>query len=88
MLRHVQTGQLLAKWKFTWYLTKKFFSNLPKNRILHMFKNPKDFKKTIEEEYFEVVDALTSTYTVETFQSMSQEERVAEVSKLFNLSTS
>ena len=84
MVRCLATGQLLLKWKFNWYLTKKFFERLPASKITHMFKNTANFKQLVDEEFYGLVDMLVSTYTLDEFKALSPEERIRVVSTAFH----
>jgi hypothetical protein len=76
--------EFLLKMKSPYYLTTKFLGRLSTGRVKHMFGNPADFKKTIDEEFYVIVDALLKAYTVESFSEMSDESRVVAVRDLIN----
>ena len=75
----------VLKWKTPYYLTTKFLGRLSDGKIGHMYGNPKDFKKTIDEEFYPIVDKLVETCDRTTFAAMSDDDRVPLVRKLIDL---
>lgn len=69
----------LFKLKTPYYLVTKFLGRLSTKRIAHMFGSPQDFKKTLDEEFFPLVDALTERLTREQMMALSDTDRVAMV---------
>lgn len=74
----------VLKWKTPYYLTTKFLGRLSDGKIGHMYGNPKDFKKTVDEEFYPIVDKLVETCDRPTFAAMSDEERVPLVRRLID----
>jgi predicted kinase len=74
----------LLKFKTPYYLTTKFLGRLSKTKIAHMFGNPKDFKKTVDEEFYPIVDELVKTVDKDLLIAQSDEERVVLVRGLIN----
>jgi len=74
----------LLKMKSPFYLTTKFLGRLSAGKIKHLFANPRDFKKTMDEEFYVVIDKLVENYTLEQFQGFTDDERVAEMRNLIN----
>lgn len=74
----------LLKWKSPYYLTTKFLGRLSNNKIAHMFGNPKNFKTTVDEEFYPIVDKLVDTLSREVFAEMSDEDRVTLVRSLID----
>lgn len=74
---HIQ--QTLLKWKSPFYLTTKFLGRMSASKASHMFKNPQDFKKTVDEEFYPLVDLLVARFTKEQLLAMPEDERVAMV---------
>lgn len=68
--------QLLFKLKTPYYLVTKFLGRLSAGRVGHMFGNPSNFKQSIDEEFFVLVDELTSRFTKEEFLAMDDLTRV------------
>jgi hypothetical protein len=57
----------------------KFLGRLSSKRIAHLFGSPQDFKKTIDEEFYSLVDALSARLTKEQMLEMPEDKRVAFV---------
>lgn len=74
----------LLKMKSPYYLSTKFLGRLSSGKIKHLFSNPKDFKKNLDEEFFILVDAIVGAYSAEQFAGFTDDERVVEVRKLIN----
>jgi predicted kinase len=80
MVREDSAEQLhLFKLKSPYYLVTKFLGRLSSKRIAHLFGSPKDFKKTIDEEFYALVDALSARLTKEQMLEMPEDKRVAFV---------
>lgn len=85
MVREDTPEQLhLLKWKSPYYLTTKFLGRLSSKRIAHLYGNPSDFKKTVDEEFFVLVDLIPKSVDRESFLTMSQEARVSFVRDLID----
>jgi predicted kinase len=76
--------EYLLKGKSPHYLTVKFLGRLSTGKIKYLFANPRDFKKTMDEEYYVIIDKLVETYTPEQFQAFTDDERVSEMRNLIN----
>lgn len=72
------------KLKTPYYLTTKFLGRLSVPRIKHMYGNPQQFKQTIDEEFYVLVDKLVEQYPVEQLLAMSDVERVQAVRNLIH----
>lgn len=72
----------LFKLKTPYYLVTKFVSRLSSRKVGHLFGNPTDFKKNLDEEFFPLVDALVAKTTKDEFLQMEEPSRVAFVGKL------
>lgn len=72
----------LFKLKTPYYLVTKFLGRLSDKRISHMFDSPKDFKKTVDEEFYPLVDALTARLTKAQLREMPKDDRVVFVRDL------
>ncbi len=70
------------KLKTPYYLVTKFLGRLSASRTAHLFGNPKHFRQTLDEEFYPLVDALTTRHTREAFAALSDAERVVLVRKL------
>jgi predicted kinase len=76
--------EYILKGKSPHYLTVKFLGRLSTGKIKYLFANPRDFKKTMDEEYYVIIDKLVATYTHEQFQAFTDDERVSEMRNLIN----
>lgn len=81
MIRDIESGETLFKGKSDYYLSVKFLSRLSDNKIKHMYNNPDNFKKSIEEEGFVLVDYILNRYTKEEFLEFDDEKRKEAVKK-------
>lgn len=78
------TQQLVGKVKSPYYLTKKALQRMGLNTVVNLFDNPDSFKKRIDEEFYDVVDFVVSTYTKEQWYEFTEQERAAIIYKYFN----
>jgi len=67
--------QYLCKVKTPYYLTIKFLSRLSDKRIKHLFYHPESFKKECDEEFYAIVDLITSEFTLENYLQLSEIEK-------------
>lgn len=74
----------LFKLKTPYYLVTKFLGRMSSKKVRHMYGNPQDFKKTIDEEFFPLVDVLVQDVPMDTFLAYSDEERVPMVRSLID----
>lgn len=80
MVREDSAKQLpLLKLKSPYYLTTKFLGRLSGSRIKHMYGNPANFKQTVDEEFYGLVDALVARTPQDELLAMADVERVALV---------
>lgn len=85
MVREDTPEQLhLLKWKSPYYLTTKFLGRLSSKRIAHLYGNPRDFKKTVDEEFYVLVDTIPEHVEKDVFMAMSNEDRVKFVRELID----
>lgn len=73
---------VLFKLKTAYYLVTKFLGRLSDNKAAHLYGHPSDFKKTVDEEFYPLVDALVQAVPFAEFKSMPDEVRVAKVREL------
>ena len=76
MVRDLNTGEPLIKWKSLHYLTVKFLGRMGPGQMKLMFEKPEVFKQKIDEEYYPLVDQLTKKTTFELFSQMKPDVRV------------
>lgn len=74
----------LVKMKSPYYLTTKFLGRLSKSRVAHLYGNPANFKQTIDEEFYAIVDALVAQVPKEQFLELSDDARVPLVRRLID----
>jgi len=84
MIRDAHTGETLAKYKSSFYLIKKALLRMGKNRASLMFNNPEEFKKQIDEEYYELHKFIIDKYSLEDYIEFTQEERRTIFEEYFN----
>lgn len=82
VVRDVESGELLLKIKSPHYLTRKFFMRGGDKKWDKLWDSPKEFKKTIDEEYYPVVEYLL-TKEKEWWKSLNEQERKQELEKIF-----
>lgn len=75
MIRDLYTAKVLCKLKSPHYLSTKAFHRMGKNRVDLMFDNPKEFRKQIDEEFYDFHQYLLDGYTKEMYYSLTQDER-------------
>lgn len=84
MIRDAATGEHLMKIKSPHYLTKKFLMRMGKAKVENMFSDPKTFKKTIDEEFYEIVDYITQGYSLEVWTGFTDQQRRYRIEDYFN----
>lgn len=67
-------GTTVMKIKTPHYLTKKFLMRMGAKKVELLYNDPQ-FKTTIDEEYYDLVDHLKANYSKETFLEMSDQQR-------------
>lgn len=72
----------LFKLKTPYYLVTKFLGRLSDKRISHMFDSPANFKETVDEEFYPLVDALTQRLTKAKMLEMDNDAKVLFVRNL------
>lgn len=76
MVRLANATQLtVMKLKSPHYLTKKFLMRMGQKKVTAMFEDKEDFIKTIDEEFYGVVDYITRSYTMEKWAERSDQQR-------------
>lgn len=82
VVRDAESGELLLKIKSPYYLIRKFFMRGGDKKWDKLWDNPKEFKKTIDEEYYPVVEFLL-TKEKDWWKSLNEQERKQQLEKLF-----
>lgn len=67
-------GTTIMKIKTPHYLTKKFLMRMGAKKVELLYNDPQ-FKTTIDEEYYDLVDYIKENYSKETFLGMTDQER-------------
>lgn len=76
------TQEMLLKAKSPFYLVNKFLGRMGQSKIAHMYASPDSFKKTVDEEFYPLVDQIIKEISKENFSTMSNEDRVRFVRTL------
>jgi predicted kinase len=76
MIRDSESGEHLCKIKTPYYLTKKFLGRMGDKNIRFMFAEPKKFKKGLDEEFYFIVDAITSITNVKEYGAMENQDKI------------
>lgn len=84
MVRDLATQAFVCKMKSPFYLTTKFLGRLTAKKATLMFKNPREFKKQVDEEFYGLVDMLVTRFSLEAVLAMQDTERVAAVQGLIH----
>lgn len=77
-------GAVICKMKFPYYLSKKALQRCGKNKANMMFDNPSEFKKKLDEEFYDIFDKILETFTKEEYLSMTEQERRKWIEEYFN----
>lgn len=73
---------LVLKLKSPFYLLSKFLGRMNDGKWKHLFSNPSDFKRRMDEEYFFLIDALKEGYELNTILAMDEQEKVGLIREL------
>lgn len=76
-------GTPVAKTKTPHYLSKKALMRMGKKSVDQMYDHPELFKQRLDEEFYEVYDYLTDTYTKDVYASFSEQERRQIIERYF-----
>lgn len=83
VVRDLSSGELLLKIKSPHYLSKKFIMRMGAGKVKAMWENPEQYKQIIDEEFAELVEYLTSTFSMEVWVSASDQERRQVIERFF-----
>lgn len=75
MIRDAKTQETLAKLKSPYYLVRKAMIRMGKNRASLMFNNPDEFRKQIDEEFYDLHQFILNNFTLDEYINFSQLER-------------
>lgn len=80
-----ENSELLLKIKSPYYLAKKFLMRGGNNKWSRIWNNPQEYKKNIDEEYYELVDWLVYSYEEEEWALKEEQERRKVIEKYFEM---
>lgn len=83
MIRDASTQETLMKIKSPHYLTKKFLMRMGDRKIEIMANDPVEFKRTVDEEYYPLVDFITASYR-QSWKDMNDQERRVVIEDFLN----
>ena len=84
MVRDIDTQETLLKFKTPYYLTTKFIGRMSIANINFMYSNPNKFKENVDEEYYQLVDLITSKIEKDKFLSYENNSKIEIVRDLIN----
>lgn len=84
MVRDIDSQDTLLKFKTPYYLTTKFIGRMSASNINFMYSNPNKFKENVDEEYYDLVDLITTSVSKEDFLSHDSIEKISIVRDLIN----
>lgn len=68
-------GGTIMKIKSPHYLTKKFLMRMGEKKVNWMFENKEEFIKSIDEEFYGIVDWITSNYSAASWSQQPDQQR-------------
>lgn len=84
MIRDAWTDEYLMKIKSPYYLGKKFLMRMSKGKVEQMFTNKQEFLKTLDEEFYDIVEFIVESYTLEEWTAKTDQERRSIIEEYFN----
>ena len=84
MIRDAWTGETLMKIKSPHYLTKKFLMRMGDGKVDNMFDNFSEFRKTLDEEFYEVAGHIVTSYSKENWKELTDQQRREIIEEYFN----
>ena len=84
MVIELLTYKVLFKWKSPYYLTKKFIMRMGQNKVDYMFNNKEEFLQSIDEEFYSCVEYVTSTYPIDYWKQLSDQDRRCIIENYFD----
>ncbi|VTU41630.1 MULTISPECIES: AAA family ATPase [unclassified Variovorax] len=73
---------MVLKLKGPVYLTSKFLARMSDGKWKHLFANPASFKLRIDEEFYSLVDTLTTKFSLEAILQRDEQEKLALIREL------
>ena len=84
MVINATTGVVLCKLKSPFYLTKKALLRMGKKRCGLMFNNTQEFRKQIDEEFYNLLDFILDTYSEHDYNNFTETQRRKLFEEYFN----
>lgn len=84
MVRDIETGETLFKWKSPHYLAKKFLMRMGDKKVDFMYDNFDTFKETLDEEFYEICEWIVTEHERDIWKSLGDQERRSRIEGYFN----
>lgn len=85
MVIDAATRETVCKIKSPHYLSKKFLMRMGDKKVDQMFDNKSEFIKTLDEEFYGIVDYITSTFHKDGWKATPELLRRAVIEKFFKM---
>ncbi|WKV20410.1 putative RNA ligase [Pseudomonas phage 16Q] len=85
MVIDAATRETVCKIKSPHYLSKKFLMRMGQKKVTAMFEDKDEFIKTIDEEFYPVVDYITKSWDAEKWQATTEADRRSIIEKYFEM---
>lgn len=83
MIRDANTDVTIMKIKSPHYLSKKFIMRMGDKKVDMMFDNKEEFFKTLDEEFYSVVNYITRWWDKDKWKATTEADRRAVIEKYF-----
>lgn len=83
MVRLTEREETVMKLKSPHYLAKKFLMRMGQKKVDFMFTNKEEFLKTIDEEFYGVIDWITSSIDKDGWVAMTDQQRRENIEYYF-----
>lgn len=83
MVRDADTNEILCKIKSPYYIAKKALQRCGTRKAEFMWHNPEEFKKRLDEEFYELFDYIKDNYTKEQWTSFTEVECSTIIKEFF-----
>lgn len=85
MVIDAQTRETVCKIKSPHYLSKKFLMRMGDKKVDQMFDNKVEFIKTLDEEFYGIVDYITATFDKDAWKIVGEGTRRLVIEKFFEM---
>lgn len=82
--RDYESG-LALKIKSPYYLTTKFLARMTQEKFLERFNNVQELKKTVDEEFYGLIDYIAQPAVLESFSKLPEQYRIHVIENYFTL---